>query len=299
MHVSRHRLTTLLSCYRCSPFQSSIKIANISHKDSQVLANLKTAIPAVVARIHGGWDNVQSLNIKTSSSVSLPIWTCLLGSDEPGSRWAGMGVEEGEWGGIGDAGSEDEAVAVEVEATPKKNGKKRAADADAEGEPVDAGTKKAKKTKPSELSTPASSAPIAEPTAQPAKEPSSKKSKKRAVAEDTPSASIAVSSVPSNTPTDKPAKEPSSQKSKKRAVAEDSPSASIAVSPVPSKIPVDKPATSKKQPSEQMLTRDELKKKKKDTLGDAKLEKKKGKLRETEKSTRKGVKAQLVGRIKA
>jgi len=69
---------------------SSIKIANISHNDIQVLANLKATIPAVIGHIHGGWDNVQSLNIKTLSSVSLLIWTCPLRS-EPGSRWAGMG----------------------------------------------------------------------------------------------------------------------------------------------------------------------------------------------------------------
>ncbi|KAF8505359.1 ribosomal protein L1/ribosomal biogenesis protein, partial [Hysterangium stoloniferum] len=73
---------------------TSIKIANISHKDSQVLANLQAAIPAVVKRIHEGWENVQNLLIKTSNSVSLPIWTCPLGSDEPGSRWAGMTVED-------------------------------------------------------------------------------------------------------------------------------------------------------------------------------------------------------------
>jgi ribosome biogenesis protein UTP30 len=38
------------------------------------------AIPFVVANVHEGWENVQSLHIKTSQSVSLPIWSC-------GERW--------------------------------------------------------------------------------------------------------------------------------------------------------------------------------------------------------------------
>ena len=126
---------------------SSIKIANISHKDSQVLANLKAAIPAVVARIHGGWDNVQSLNIKTSNSVSLPIWTCPLGSEAPGSRWAGMGIDDGEWTGIGDGGSETAGAADD---SPKVTSKKRVAAA--EGKELGAKQKKAKRANTPEAS---------------------------------------------------------------------------------------------------------------------------------------------------
>lgn len=43
-----------------------------------------TAIPSVVANVPGGWENVQSLHIKTSQSVSLPIWSCDLVT---GERW--------------------------------------------------------------------------------------------------------------------------------------------------------------------------------------------------------------------
>ena len=39
--------------------------------------------------IKDGWDNIQSLHIKTNSSASLPIWTCELG-DAKGGRWDGM-----------------------------------------------------------------------------------------------------------------------------------------------------------------------------------------------------------------
>ncbi|KAF8269388.1 ribosomal protein L1p/L10e family-domain-containing protein [Lactarius quietus] len=76
---------------------TSVKIGTLSQSHTQVLANLKTALPAIVAAVHGGWDNVQSLCIKSSKSASLPIWTCKLGNDE-GSRWHGLtlGVEDGQ-----------------------------------------------------------------------------------------------------------------------------------------------------------------------------------------------------------
>ncbi|KZT38913.1 ribosomal protein L1 [Sistotremastrum suecicum HHB10207 ss-3] len=103
---------------------TSIKIANLSHTPAQTLANLTTALPEVAKRIRGGWDNIQSLSIKTSSSISLPIWSCELGAG-PGGRWDGLSIgaveeEDEEWGGIdGDdpkAGDED---SEESEKTPE------------------------------------------------------------------------------------------------------------------------------------------------------------------------------------
>ncbi|KAF8513783.1 ribosomal protein L1p/L10e family-domain-containing protein [Gautieria morchelliformis] len=132
---------------------TSIKIATISHTDSQVVSNLKAAIPAAVSHIHGGWDNVQSFNIKTSSSVSLPIWTCPLGSDEPGSRWEGMTIDEGEWEGIGgDEKNEAEEAAEQSESTkpqdasPQSNRRKRTAEAEAEAGVAKKKTRKIKTT---------------------------------------------------------------------------------------------------------------------------------------------------------
>lgn len=69
---------------------SSIKIGTLSHKPSQVVSNIAKAIPAIAARIPAGWDNIQSIFIKTNTSVSLPIWSCNL--DE---RWSGLKAEEG------------------------------------------------------------------------------------------------------------------------------------------------------------------------------------------------------------
>ncbi|QRV92438.1 ribosomal protein L1p/L10e family [Ceratobasidium sp. AG-Ba] len=100
---------------------TSIKIAPISFTPAQVLENLATALPNIVKHIKGGWDNVQSLNIKTSTSVSLPIWSCELGSGE-GGRWAGMvGASE-------ESAESDESEEEEEEPAPvMKEGKKRSA----------------------------------------------------------------------------------------------------------------------------------------------------------------------------
>ncbi|KAG6812717.1 hypothetical protein H0H92_001078 [Tricholoma furcatifolium] len=73
---------------------TSIKFATLSHNPKQVLANLKTALPAIAKHIAGGWDNIQALHIKTNSSVSLPIWSCTL-DDAEGGRWAVADVDEG------------------------------------------------------------------------------------------------------------------------------------------------------------------------------------------------------------
>ncbi|QRV77622.1 ribosomal protein L1p/L10e family [Ceratobasidium sp. AG-Ba] len=99
---------------------TSIKIAPISFTPAQVLENLAIALPNVVKHIKGGWDNVQSLNIKTNTSVSLPIWSCELGSGE-GGRWAGMVGTSEESAESSESEEEEEAVPV------MKEGKKRAA----------------------------------------------------------------------------------------------------------------------------------------------------------------------------
>ncbi|PBK67271.1 ribosomal protein L1 [Armillaria solidipes] len=123
---------------------TAIKIGNMTHTPAQILANLKVALPVIAKRISGGWDNVQALSIKTSSSASLPIWSCPLG-DEEGGRWAGLNVDlDVEDGGDGD---DDEAMEVDkpVSKKPKSlsNGKKRAA---ADDEPEET-SKPKKKTK--------------------------------------------------------------------------------------------------------------------------------------------------------
>lgn len=69
---------------------SSVKVGVLGqHSSAQLLQNLSTALPHVIKNIRENWDNVQSIHIKTSSSASLPIWTCRL-DEEEGGRWDGL-----------------------------------------------------------------------------------------------------------------------------------------------------------------------------------------------------------------
>ncbi|KAF8349414.1 ribosomal protein L1p/L10e family-domain-containing protein, partial [Amanita rubescens] len=117
---------------------TSIRIGTLSQKPSQISENLKTALPAIVQHIKDGWDNIQSLFIKTNSSVSLPIWTCSLDDTKEG-RWDGLTAEaEDEQGG-----SEDGEGDSDAEPTPEikrqsgdlnAKGKKRVSEEDNEDE---------------------------------------------------------------------------------------------------------------------------------------------------------------------
>lgn len=121
---------------------TSVKLGTVSQTSAQVLANLKTALPAVVKNVKGGWDNVQSLHIKTNSSVSLPIWTCDLGTDE-GGRWdsliASLSDDEESDDDVSEdnddlvIGEEDlKALQAEISGSQSTKGKKRAAEEDVE-----------------------------------------------------------------------------------------------------------------------------------------------------------------------
>ncbi|KAI5989121.1 ribosomal protein L1p/L10e family-domain-containing protein [Pisolithus albus] len=74
---------------------TSVKVGVLSQTPKQILANIQTALPAIASRIKDGWENIQCLHIKTSSSISLPIWSCELSTDA-GGRWAGLTIIEPE-----------------------------------------------------------------------------------------------------------------------------------------------------------------------------------------------------------
>ncbi|CAE7139822.1 unnamed protein product [Rhizoctonia solani] len=120
---------------------TSIKIAPTTFTTAQVLANLTTALPEIVKHIKGGWENVQSLYIKTSGSAALPIWSC-----DVGSRWDGLGPaekvtsEESESEDDGEEDDEEDDEEDQEEPAPVVKGKKRAAPT----APVPAASKKAK-----------------------------------------------------------------------------------------------------------------------------------------------------------
>ncbi|CAL1713526.1 unnamed protein product [Somion occarium] len=113
---------------------ASVKIGTLEQEPEHVLANLKAALPHVIKAVKDGWDNIQSLHIKTSSSTSLPLWSCTLG-DVEGGRWDGLTApddvvmsEDEE----SDGESEDE-MDVEEEKPAKKTLAKAKASAEVKG----------------------------------------------------------------------------------------------------------------------------------------------------------------------
>ncbi|KAH9831357.1 ribosomal protein L1 [Rhodofomes roseus] len=109
---------------------TSVKIGTVSQSPSKVLDNLKTALPAIVKRIKGEWDNIQSFHIKTNSSASLPIWSCDLGATD-GARWDGLVAdsESEEESEAEDSEEDNEVEAAEEAVLAKPKGKKAVADA--------------------------------------------------------------------------------------------------------------------------------------------------------------------------
>lgn len=52
-----------------------IKLANTKMTEDEVVENLVTGLPAVVNKIPRKWKNVKSINIKTSDSIALPVYS--------------------------------------------------------------------------------------------------------------------------------------------------------------------------------------------------------------------------------
>ncbi|KAF9046374.1 ribosomal protein L1p/L10e family-domain-containing protein [Panaeolus papilionaceus] len=191
---------------------TAIKVGKLSHTASQIIDNIKAALPAIAKAVRGGWENIQSLHIKTNSSVSLPIWTCSL-DDSEGGRWNGLQLEEGEEMDIIEESEEE--VEDQKAAKASVKGKKRPTSSDDEEEEEEKPRKKAKSVVSKETSTDSSKASKskttvdATPSTQPKKskgdavptstskpssdkeDPQSKKSKKQK-----DSASVVVDSVP-------------------------------------------------------------------------------------------------------
>lgn len=105
----------------------------------KIINNLTSSLPVIVKNIKDGWDNIQSLHIKTNSSASLPIWTCELGG-ATGGRWDGMVKPEDASVASDSAGgsdSDEESTKKSEERVPvvlasNGKGKKRPLNEDAE-----------------------------------------------------------------------------------------------------------------------------------------------------------------------
>ncbi|KAJ7166451.1 ribosomal protein L1p/L10e family-domain-containing protein [Mycena crocata] len=149
---------------------TAIKISTVSHKPSQVLENLQVALPVIIQNIKGGWDNVQSLLLKTNSSAGLPIWSCDLGAGE-GGRWSGLVAPADDETSELDA---DDEMDVVVEKSTSKGKKRAVAEEEAE-EPK----KKAKGANGKALAGKAASSPGKHGDAVPGDSDAPSKSKKR------------------------------------------------------------------------------------------------------------------------
>lgn len=198
----------------------SIKIGTAGQTPAQILENLKLALPAVVQNTFQGWENVQSFNIKTNSSVSLPIWSCSLEDDD---RWDGMILDDNEVEGGSDDGEEDEEDAP---AKPAKKANKRGATD--EEEALEKGRKKAKTSAATvEVDTPApqksknssaAAVALASKDASAASPSSSKKAKKAAETKTAEPSSPAVTKKAKAAPAseDVASSSPSASKSAKK-----------------------------------------------------------------------------------
>lgn len=59
---------------------STIKIGYMhKHSPEQLTQNLMAAMPAVLSRVKGGWENVNNVDVKTGNSAALPVWNKKLG----------------------------------------------------------------------------------------------------------------------------------------------------------------------------------------------------------------------------
>ncbi|SNX83289.1 related to UTP30 - subunit of U3-containing 90S pre-ribosome [Melanopsichium pennsylvanicum] len=59
---------------------NTVKIGYIAtHSPEQLTENLMAALPAVLSKLKGGWENVHNIDVKTGNSAALPVWNQKLG----------------------------------------------------------------------------------------------------------------------------------------------------------------------------------------------------------------------------
>ena len=61
----------------CFLFKSAIRIAHTGMTAEEIVENISKAVAHIAKIIPRGWTNIQSLNIKSSNSIALPIHTSL------------------------------------------------------------------------------------------------------------------------------------------------------------------------------------------------------------------------------
>lgn len=103
-------------------FSSSIKVGSTAiHTPAQLSANLLALIPQLAVRIPDSpFSNIQSLHIKTSTSISLPIYNTTLDGE---GRFSGPSKEETE--AIDKRAAEKEAAKAEQERKEQEREERR------------------------------------------------------------------------------------------------------------------------------------------------------------------------------
>ena len=136
---------------------STVKIGYMAtHTPEQLTENLMAALPAVLSRVKGGWENVHNIDVKTGNSAALPVWNAKLGIKTHVS-------------------ANPTALTEQTTATPVKSPKKRAADTVEAEEVATPSKKKATTPKKSPASSAATSASAAKATPAAASSPALKK----------------------------------------------------------------------------------------------------------------------------
>ena len=60
----------------------SIKVGSTDMKADEIIENVMTALPHIIDHVPKKWKNVQSINLKTSNSIALPIFNSPLAALE-------------------------------------------------------------------------------------------------------------------------------------------------------------------------------------------------------------------------
>ena len=55
----------------------AVKIGSLSLSNAQNVENIIDALPLIVKKIPGKWDNILSVHLKSSESIALPIYSAL------------------------------------------------------------------------------------------------------------------------------------------------------------------------------------------------------------------------------
>jgi ribosome biogenesis protein UTP30 len=90
-----------------------------AHSPDQLIANLEAVLPQLAIRIPEGWENLQSLHLKTSTSTALPIWNSAMPLIAPPPAEIDEDLEE-----MPEVEGDEEEIAAAIQESAKKDAQK-------------------------------------------------------------------------------------------------------------------------------------------------------------------------------